>query len=281
MFFKKAQPNQALVRVGAGGIVVSFDKLNVYPILHTLTTIDLSLHKLSLHLVKEQAVLCKDFVKADIKVVFCVKVNAYADDIKQVLRSFDTAKLTDPEYLAECFFPDFEYAIRVVGQVMTFTDISKKTLDFADTVMDVVGRDLCGFELDDMIVESVEQTSLDFYDDNDYLEQQGKVHIKQFITQQNVNDGQESSAHSYEALLTQQALEVELVTTEIQQKLEIARLKAEQEVLATQQSSHNNPELAKARQDEIAQALKKAEAATEIAQQKIKQLKQDAGQSKP
>lgn len=278
MFFKKAQPGQALVRMGAGGTVVSFDKLNVYPILHKLTTVDLSLRQLSLHLTNERAVLCKDFIKADVKVVFHMKIYPDAQDIKQVLHSFDVAQLTNVEYLAGCFFPEFEYAIRVVAQFMPFIDLSQNTTDFADKILEVIGRDLYGFMLDDLVVEAVEQTSADFYNDNDYLEVQGKAHIGQYSLQKLVKPNEENALVANEAayavLLEQQALEVELVNTDIAQQLEIARLKATQEVLAAQQGA-SDPALVKSRQDEIALALEKAQAVAETTQQQIEQLRPD------
>jgi uncharacterized membrane protein YqiK len=278
MFFKKAQPGQALVRVGAGGTVVSFDKLNVYPILHQLITVDLSLRQLSLHLTNERAVLCKDFIKADVKVVFTLKIYPDAPDIRRILNSFDAAQLANPEYLAKCFFSEFEYAIRVVAQFMSFIDLSQKTMDFADRVLEVIGRDLYGFVLDDMVVESIEQTSANFYNDDDYLELQGKAHIGQYPLQKlrkpkNENT-QAANEAAYAALLEQQALEVALVNTEVDQQLEIARLKATQEVLAAQQDG-SDPALVKSRQDEVALALEKAQAVAETTQQQITQLRPD------
>lgn len=274
MFFKKAQPGQALVRTGAGGTVVSFDKLNVYPILHQLTTVDLSLRQLSLHLTNECAVLCKDFIKADIKVVFHMKIYPDAPDIRRILHSFDAAQLANPEYLAKCFFSEFEYAIRVVAQFMSFIDLSQKTMDFADRVLEVIGRDLYGFVLDDMVVESIEQTSADFYNDDDYLELQGKAHIGQYPLQKLRKPQEENTQAAYATLLEQQALEVELVNAEVKQQLEIARLKATQEVLAAQQDTHD-AETVKSRQTEIDLALEKAQAVAEATQQQIEQLRPD------
>ncbi|EAY26909.1 flotillin family protein [Microscilla marina] len=277
--FKKAQTKQALVRVGAGGTVVSFGQIQVVPFFHHLTIIDLSLLHLSLHLSESQAILCKDFIKADVKVVFDIKVGANPSYIQNVFHSFDTDQLTDPTYLAQWFLPHFEHALRVVGQTMNFEDLRSQPDKLRDMTLEVIGKDLSGFELEDMLVESIERTSFDFYNEDDYLEQQGKAKAGRLAMK--VPSKEESTVvGELDPLLhknlmaeeAKQAFELESVKIEIKQQLEIARLEAEKQVeLAkyTAKAEQNKP-------DDIDLELKKVRAQAQQEKQKIDQLQKEA-----
>ncbi|WP_299464695.1 hypothetical protein [uncultured Microscilla sp.] len=277
--FKKAQTKQALVRVGAGGTVISFDQIQVVPFFHRLTIIDLSLQRLSLHLSESQAILCKDFIKADVKVVFDIKVGANPSYIQNVFHSFDTDQLTDPTYLAQWFLPHFEHALRVVGQTMDFEDLRSQPDKLRDMALEVIGKDLSGFELEDMLVESIERTFVDFYNEEDYLEQQGKAKAKQLAMRAPIKEesvgGEEADALLHKNLMAEearQALEVELVEVEIAQQLEIARLEAERQVELAKYTTKTEQNTA----DKIDLELQKIRAQAQEEKQKIEQLQREA-----
>lgn len=276
IFLKKAQVNQALVRNGYGGTHVRFDKIIVFPLIHQFTTVDLSLRSLSLNLSQNKAVWCKDFIKADIKSVFYLRIPANENAVKQVMHKFDVSRFSDMNYLNAYFLPRFDEAVRIVAQCLYFRELYERREDFIDQILNVIGNDLNGFSLDDMSIDFVEQTSLELYDPENYLEQRGKAKIEQLIMEGQTNEkGQETeetaiiSRLDLDALEAQQKLETEVVEAKIQQKLEIARLEAEQEVLLAGSAENKLPE-----KDALDEALEKVRAQAREEKEKREQLQQ-------
>ena len=66
----------AMVRTGSGGTKVEFDKgMFSIPVLHMVELMDLSVKTVEIGRMKEEGLICKDNIRADIKVVFFVRVN--------------------------------------------------------------------------------------------------------------------------------------------------------------------------------------------------------------
>ena len=72
MLYRKAQRGQALIRTGVGGTKVSFNGMGVIPVLHRLETIDISLKRVEIDRTAKNGLICKDNMRADIKVAFFV-----------------------------------------------------------------------------------------------------------------------------------------------------------------------------------------------------------------
>ena len=68
MLYRKAQRGQALVRTGVGGTKVSFNGMAVIPVLHRLETMDISLKRVEIDRTAKNGLICKDNMRADIKV---------------------------------------------------------------------------------------------------------------------------------------------------------------------------------------------------------------------
>ena len=208
-FLKKAQPEQALVRQGVGGTKVSLDKIAVYSAFHRLDVIDLSLKTLTLNLTEANAVLSKDYIKVDLEVLFYIKVSPEPDDIQRVVKTFDTQKLNKLQYLEQSFLPKFEEALRVSGQRFDFADLFKYQEEFRNDILETIGVELRGFSLEDMVIIHLEQTSLDFYNPEDYLESRGKGKVEQALLEKE---------HSRELVKIEEALKAQEEQLEIIQK---------------------------------------------------------------
>jgi len=237
-FLKKAQLDQALVRQGVGGTKVSLSNLPVYPILHQVQVIDLSLKTLTLSLREVNAVLCKDYIKADFKVTVFLKVNPNEQDIATVAQVFDIHQLNDKEYLGHYFLPQVESAIRTVTSAFEYIQLYEEREKFVNHVLEVIGRDLSGFKLDDIAIDYLEQTSQDFYNEGDFLEQMGKGKVDKLTlenrlmtTKLKAAEVEEVTKIEQEANRVRHQLELATKKTELEHRLEIARLTAEQEII--------------------------------------------------
>jgi len=279
-FLKKAQPEQALVRQGAGGTKVSLNQLQVYPIVHQYAVIDLSLKTLTLSLKGADAVLCKDYIKADFKIAIFLKVSPDHQDIATVAQVFDVKQLNDKEYLGHYFLPQVESAIRTVTSAFEYVQLYEEREVFTRHVLEEIGDDLSGFRLENIAIDYLEQTSQDFYNEDDFLEQAGKGKINRLRLENHlmtaklkVTEVEETARIEQEANRVKFELEHATKKIELEHRLEIAHLTAEQELIQDMtlgKSSKSNTDLdqkikairlrAQQERERLEQLLKKKEA---------------------
>ena len=85
MFYKKVPQGQALVRTGFKGTKVATDRgLYVVPVFHKVEIMDISVKKIQIERLGNDGLVCKDNMRADIKVAFFVRVNNDVEFIKKV-----------------------------------------------------------------------------------------------------------------------------------------------------------------------------------------------------
>jgi len=82
--FRKIEKGTALIRTGIGETKVTFDGMFVIPILHRADLMDISLKRVEIDRTAANGLICKDNMRADIKVAFFVRVNNSKDDVLQV-----------------------------------------------------------------------------------------------------------------------------------------------------------------------------------------------------
>jgi uncharacterized membrane protein YqiK len=71
LFYKKIPQGEALVKTGFGGTQVAFDKgMYVIPLLHKVEIMDISVKKIEIERLENDGLICKDNMRADIKVAF-------------------------------------------------------------------------------------------------------------------------------------------------------------------------------------------------------------------
>ena len=88
IFYRKIPQGESLVRTGFGGTAVAFDKgLYVIPVLHRVEIMDISIKKIEIERTGVNGLICKDNIRADIKVAFFVRVNKSVEDIINVAQT--------------------------------------------------------------------------------------------------------------------------------------------------------------------------------------------------
>ena len=82
--YQKAVQGEALVRTGLGDTKVSFSGMFVVPVLHKLEVMDITLKSMVIARHGSEGLVCKDNLRADVKVNFFVRVNKTPADVIQV-----------------------------------------------------------------------------------------------------------------------------------------------------------------------------------------------------
>jgi flotillin len=186
-FYKKIPQGKAIVRTGVGGGKVAFNKgMYVIPILHKMEIMDISVKKLQIDRLEQDGLICKDNIRADIKVAFFVRVNKSVDDVLNVAQIIGTERASDTETLRNLFEAKFSEALKTVGKKFDFIELYEARREFRTEILDIIGTDLNGYILDDCAIDFLEQTEIRFLSPQNILDSQGIKKITELTAAQNM-----------------------------------------------------------------------------------------------
>ncbi len=236
-WYNKVPQGQALVRTGRGGSKVAYDKgMFVVPIIHMVERMDLSVKTIEITRSKEDGLVCKDNLRADIKVVFFVRVNKKDDDIINVAQTIGCARASDPQTLRNLFEAKFSEALKTVGKRFDFVELYDSRKEFKDEIIATIGTDLNGYVVDDAAIDYLEQTPLEFLSENNILDSEGIKKITELTAAQKIKANfhrreeektiKEQNVEAQEAILE---YERQLAEKVARQKREIANIEAREE----------------------------------------------------
>ena len=201
LFIKKIKPGEAGVRTGFGGIMVKKDWMLRIPILQQLQIMDLSVKKLEVVRKGKDGLICEDNIRADIEVVFYVRVNdektkidgqkkADFHDIKTVATQVGCERASEIELLKQLFEAKFSEALKSAGKKMQFEKLYTDRIPFRQEIIDTIGSDLNGYTLEDVAIDYLEQTPLDAHDPNNVLDSVGRAKIVELTAQMEEKENQ-------------------------------------------------------------------------------------------
>jgi len=231
--YRKATQGQALVRTGQGGTKVSFDGLFVIPVLHQMEVMDITLRTVIISRQGKEGLICKDNLRADIKVNFFVRVNKTAEDVIQVAQAIGCKRASDIEALVDLFDAKFSEALKTVGKQFDFVELYNSREKFKSEILRTIGTDLNGYVLDDCAIDFLEQTPIEQLSPDNILDVEGIKKITKITSEQQILANQ--IRRDKEKIVTKQdveaketilQLEKQLAETEEKQKREIANIQA-------------------------------------------------------
>ncbi|WP_378181630.1 flotillin family protein [Aquimarina sp. SS2-1] len=237
IFYKKIPQGEAIVRTGFGGTAVAFDKgLYVIPVLHKVEIMDISIKKIDIERTGLNGLICKDNIRADIKVAFFVKVNKSVEDIINVAQTIGCNRASEIDTLRSLFDAKFSEALKTVGKKFEFVELYEARREFRDEIVNIIGTDLNGYILDDCAIDDLEQTSLSVMKPDNILDAEGIKKITELTAAQNIKSNlikrdeekiiRKQDVEAREAILE---LDKQLAEKEEQQRREIANIKAREE----------------------------------------------------
>jgi len=259
-FYRQVQQGQVLiVNTMKNEPKVSFTGAVVLPIIHRAEIMDISLKSIDIDRRGKQGLICADNIRADIKVSFFVRVNKTVEDVLKVAQAVGCERASDRATLEQLFEAKFSEGLKTVGKRLNFEDLYKEREVFKDQIVQVIGKDLNGYTLEDAAIDYLEQTPLDMLDPENILDSQGIRKITELTTQQNVltNDFRQTerkqitkqNVESDEAVF---ALERQRAEAAAKQKREIETIQAREqaETERIKQEEHLKAELARVRAEE-------------------------------
>ncbi|MEU3730446.1 flotillin family protein [Streptomyces sp. NPDC033538] len=234
--FRKVEQGKALIVSKMRKVDVTFTGQVVLPVLHRAEVMDISVKVIEITRAGKEGLICRDNIRADIRISFFVKVNKTVEDVVKVAQAVGTARASDRNTLQELFHAKFSEALKTVGKQLDFTDLYTKREELRYRIIEVIGVDLSGYHLEDAAIDYLEQTPLTQLDPANVLDAQGIRKITELTAVEHVrtNEAQRTeekeitrqNVDAREAILE---LERRQVDAETKQKREIETVRAREE----------------------------------------------------
>jgi uncharacterized membrane protein YqiK len=270
------EQGQALIIKGAGTEPhVEFTVGRVVPIRDRYEIMDISLRTIEIARHGKEGLICKDNIRADIKVTFFVRVNKTPEDVIRVAQTIGTERASDPQTLSTLFDAKFSEALKTVGKQMDFVELYTQREIFRDNIIKVIGSDLNGYKLEDCAIDYLEQTPKAALDPNNILDAQGikkiteltaieQIRTNEFerdrdkeIMQKDVTTAEQMSdlerqkadadlrkRREIETMTARELAEIEKVKAEEHMRFEQARISAEEQLAIDNQRKNQEVQLA-------------------------------------
>ncbi|WDE99191.1 flotillin family protein [Lentisphaera profundi] len=245
-WFKKVPQGKAIIRTGLGKTKVSFTGIYIVPVAHRLELMDIAVKKIEINRRASDGLICKDNMRADISVVFFVRVNKTEHDVLSVASMIGVDRASDQEALVDLFDAKFSEALKTAGKMFEFEDLYTQRQEFKDEIIKIIGTDLNGYSLEDAAIDYLEQTPKERLSADNILDVVGLEKIATITRERKVKINEQEREE--EKAITRQNvdarekildMEKELAEAEEKQKLEIANIEArttaEAEVVSQQE----------------------------------------------
>ncbi|WP_243085692.1 flotillin family protein [Streptomyces sp. 891-h] len=234
--FRKVEQGRALIVSKMRKVDVTFTGQVVLPVLHKAEVMDISVKTIDISRTGRDGLICKDNIRADIRISFFVRVNKTVEDVIKVAQAIGTERASDKGTLQELFNAKFSEALKTVGKQLDFADLYTKRDELRDRIIQVIGTDLNGYSLEDAAIDYLEQTPLAQLDAANVLDAQGIRKITELTAAEHVRTnefqrGEEKEITRQNVDAREAILELERrqADAEIKQKREIETVRAREE----------------------------------------------------
>ncbi|MGW2225265.1 SPFH domain-containing protein [Streptomyces formicae] len=234
--FRKVEQGKALIVSKMRKVDVTFTGQVVLPVLHKAEVMDISVKTIDIMRTGRDGLICRDNIRADIRISFFVRVNKTVEDVIRVAQAIGTARASDQNTLQELFNAKFSEALKTVGKQMDFADLYTKRDELRDRIIQVIGTDLNGYSLEDAAIDHLEQTPLNQLDPANILDAQGIRKITELTAVEHVrtneytrNEEKEITRQNVDAREAILELERRQADAEIKQKREVDTVRAREE----------------------------------------------------
>lgn len=262
-FYRKVDQGRALIiNKVTKEPIVTFTGGVVLPIIHRSEIMDISVKTINLERRAHEGLICKDNIRADIKVTFFVKVNKTVEDVLKVAANIGCQRASDQHTLEELFVAKFSEALKTVGKRLEFEQLYTQRDDFKDQIIEVIGKDLNGYVLEDAAIDFLEQTPIEHLDAENILDAQGIRKITELTAIQSVHTNELKQKQRME--IGKQNLDADEAVFRYEQQRADAEAKKAKEIAISQAREQN--EALRVQYDE----QKKSELARQRAEEETK-----------
>ncbi|MEV5560094.1 flotillin family protein [Nonomuraea wenchangensis] len=226
--FRKVEQGKALIVSKVNKVDVTFTGAVVLPVVHKAEIMDISVKTIEIERTGREGLICRDNIRADIRITFFVRVNKTAEDVIKVAQAIGTARASDEATLQALFNAKFSEALKTAGKHLDFVDLYTKRDEFRDEIVRLIGTDLNGYSLEDAAIDYLEQTSMLQLDKNNILDAQGIRKITELTAIEHVRTNEFQRREEKE--ITRQNVDAREAILELQRRQADAELKQRREI---------------------------------------------------
>ncbi|MED7928486.1 flotillin family protein [Nonomuraea sp. LP-02] len=226
--FRKVEQGKALIVSKVNKVDVTFTGAVVLPVVHKAEIMDISVKTIEIERTGREGLICRDNIRADIRITFFVRVNKTAEDVIKVAQAIGTARASDEATLQALFNAKFSEALKTAGKHLDFVDLYTKRDEFRDEIVRLIGTDLNGYSLEDAAIDYLEQTSMLQLDKNNILDAQGIRKITELTAIEHVRTNEFQRQEEKE--ITRQNVDAREAILELQRRQADAELKQRREI---------------------------------------------------
>jgi uncharacterized membrane protein YqiK len=226
--FRKVEQGKALIVSKVRRVDVTFTGAVVLPVLHKAEVMDISVKTIEIERTGHEGLICRDNIRADIRITFFVRVNKTVEDVIKVAQAIGTARASDEQTLQELFNAKFSEALKTVGKQLDFVDLYTKRDEFRDQIIRVIGTDLNGYSLEDAAIDFLEQTPMSRLDPANILDAQGIRKITELTAIESVRTN--DYKRNQEKEITRQNVDAREAILELQRRQADAEIKQQREI---------------------------------------------------
>ncbi|GAA1579316.1 flotillin family protein [Streptomyces globosus] len=234
--FRKVEQGKALIVSKMRKVDVTFTGQVVLPVLHKAEVMDISVKAIEISRTGRDGLICRDNIRADIRISFFIRVNKTVEDVIRVAQAIGTARASDKATMQELFNAKFSEALKTVGKQMDFADLYTKRDELRFKIIEIIGIDLNGYSLEDAAIDYLEQTPVGQLDAGNILDAQGIRKITELTAIENVrtnefrqNEQKEITRQNVDAREAILELERRQADAEIRQRREVETARAREE----------------------------------------------------
>ncbi|MGW0083277.1 SPFH domain-containing protein [Streptomyces sp. NPDC003393] len=226
--YRKVDQGRALIVSRTRKVDVSFTGQVVLPVLHRAEVMDISVKTIEISRSGRDGLICRDNIRADIRISFFVKVNKTVEDVIKVAQSVGTERASHQDTLQTLFHAKFSEALKTVGKQMDFTDLYTKREELRFHIIELIGVDLNGYHLEDAAIDYLEQTPLSQLDPANVLDAQGIRKITELTAVEHVRTNE--AQRSEEKEITRQNVDAREAILELERRQADAEIKQKREI---------------------------------------------------
>lgn len=226
--FRKVEQGKALIVSKVRRVDVTFTGAVVLPVLHKAEVMDISVKTIEITRTGREGLICKDNIRADIRITFFVRVNKTTEDVIKVAQAIGTERASSETTLQELFNAKFSEALKTVGKQLDFVDLYTRRNDFRDQIIAVIGTDLNGYSLEDAAIDFLEQTPMHSLDPKNILDAQGIRKITELTAIESVKTN--DFRRNEEKEITRQDVDAKEAILELQRRQADAEIKQHREI---------------------------------------------------
>lgn len=157
-FYTKIKQGEAIIRTGIGGTrIISSGGLLILPVLHRKETVDLTIKRVDINRLSEDALITQDNSRIELKASFYVRVNRAFKDIENVATAFGARRTFSLEEIKNLFEPKLVEILKYVAKENHSEEILETPETFKMNLLKCIGQDINGFLIDDCAIYDIQK----------------------------------------------------------------------------------------------------------------------------